>query len=140
MSPPARPGALKRWLLVTLGAVFTALGLIGAFLPVLPTTPFLLLASACFAGSSPALHQRLLANRVFGPYLEQWEHDHTVPRAAKRKAYGLVIVTFALSIWLVHTGLLRLVLVGVGLALLAFLAWLPTTESRNAIPPGDDPT
>lgn len=125
---PAGSG-LVRVLLRALGVLFTALGGAGAFLPILPTTPFLLLAAACFARSSPAFHRRLLANRVFGPYLAQWQRDHSVPRDAKRKAYGLVVVTFALSIALVGTAWVRVVLAGVGLALLAFLAWLPTTRS-----------
>lgn len=131
--PPAGPQAgppsagVARWLLLAAGLFCTALGTLGAFLPVLPTTPFLLLAAACFVRSSPSLHRRLLANRVFGPYLAQWQHDHTVPAAAKRKAYGLVVVTFALSIAAVDTSALRWTLGGVGVLLLGFLAWLPTT-------------
>ena len=123
---PVKTG-LARWFLLVLGLLFTALGAVGAFLPVLPTTPFLLLAGACFVRSSPAFHRRLLANRVFGPYLAQWQRDHTVPREAKRKAYGLVIVTFALSIVLVDVTWLRGVLAGLGIALIGFLAWLPST-------------
>ena len=132
---PDRPAAkgFARWCLLALGVVFTALGAVGAFLPVLPTTPFLLLAAACFVRSSPAFHRRLLENRVFGPYLAQWQRDHTVPREAKRKAYGLVIATFALSIALVEGTRLRLALAGIGAALIAFLAWLPTTA------PDDEP-
>jgi uncharacterized membrane protein YbaN (DUF454 family) len=119
---------LARWCLLVLGLLFTALGTAGAFLPVLPTTPFLLLALACFKRSSPAFHRRLLANRLFGPYLAQWKHDRTVPREAKRKAYGLVVVTFALSIGLVDTTWLRGTLAGIGIALIGLLAWLPTAR------------
>lgn len=122
--PLSGPG---RWLLLTLGLLLTSLAAAGAFLPVLPTTPFLLLAAACFMRSSPALHQRLLENRVFGPYIAQWQHDHTIPRAAKRKAYGLATVTFAVSIALVESTGLRVMLACIGVALIAFLAWLPTT-------------
>ena len=81
---------LARSCLLALGFLFLALAVVGAFLPVLPTTPFLLVAAACFARSSPAFHRRLLANRVFGPYLVQWQHDHSVPREAKRKAYEVL--------------------------------------------------
>ncbi len=124
---------LARWCLLVLGLLFTALGVVGAFLPVLPTTPFLLVAGACFARSSPAFHRRLLANRVFGPYIAQWEHDRTAPREAKRKAYGVVVVTFALSIGLVDATWLRGMLAGVGVALIGFLAWLPTTARDDEI-------
>jgi uncharacterized membrane protein YbaN (DUF454 family) len=122
-----------RWLLLVLGILFTGLAAAGAFLPLLPTTPFLLLAGACFVRSSPALHQRLLANRAFGPYLAQWQHDRSIPRSAKRKAYVLVVVTFAVSIALVGPLWLRLVLVSLMVVLIAFLAWLPTTHE-----PGSD--
>jgi uncharacterized membrane protein YbaN (DUF454 family) len=121
----ARPG-LVRGLLIAAGGLCTALGLVGAFLPILPTTPFLLLASACFARSSPRFHRRLLASPVFGPYLTQWRRERTIPPEAKRKAYGLVVVTFGLSIHLVDRAGLRVLLALLGLALLAFLAWLPT--------------
>ena len=109
------------------GSLLTALAAVGAFLPVLPTTPFLLLAAMCFARSSPALHRRLLANRVFGPHIAQWEHDHTVPPEAKLKAYGLVVVSFAISIALVEAWWLRGVLLSIGAGLLVFLARLPTS-------------
>ena len=128
---------LARWCLLLLGLLFTALGAVGAFLPVLPTTPFMLLAAACFVRSSPALHQRLLANRVFGPFISQWQRDRTVPREAKRKAYGLVIVAFALSIALVDATWLRGTLGAVGIALISIVAWLPTTPRGHDI--GCDP-
>jgi len=121
-------GGPLRWLLFVLGILLTALAMVGAFLPVLPTTPFLLVAAACFVRSSPRFHRRLLENRAFGPYLVQWERDHTVPRAAKRKAYGLAVVTFALSIWWVEHTWLRVLLAVLGAALIVFLVWLPTTR------------
>ena len=127
--PPAREPATgaKRWFLLGAGTLSTGLALFGAFLPILPTTPFLLLAMACFVRSSPELNRRLLANRAFGPYLAQWQHDHTVPRSAKRKAYGLVVVSLGLSIWFVDVGWVRLTLGFVGLGLLVFLSRLRTT-------------
>ncbi len=123
---PAR-GGLSRACFFAAGIALTAVAAVGAFLPVLPTTPFLLLAAPCFVRSSPAFHRRLLESRVFGPYLRQWEHDHTVPREAKRKAYGLVALTFGVSIYLVDATWLRATLAALGIGLLLFLAWLPTT-------------
>ncbi|MCB9914953.1 MAG: YbaN family protein [Planctomycetes bacterium] len=128
MSPDHAPlRGPARWLLFAAGLACVALAALGAFLPVLPTTPFLLVAAMCFVRTSPSLHRKLLANRVFGPYLAQWQHDHTIPRAAKRKAYGLVVASFALSIALVHASWLRWTLAGLGAALLVFLRCLPTT-------------
>lgn len=138
MPPPTHPpkpplAGPARWLLLALGVLLTALATLGAFLPVLPTTPFLLLAAACFVRTSPALHQRLLENRIFGPYIAQWQHDHTIPRAAKRKAYGLAAMTFTLSILAVDSTRLRILLACIGLALMAFLAWLPTTPLEEEL-------
>jgi uncharacterized membrane protein YbaN (DUF454 family) len=129
---PPRKGLL-RWLLLVLGVLFTGLAAVGALLPVLPTTPFLLLAAACFMRSSPKFHRRLLANRMFGPYLAQWQHDHTVPRAAKRRAFGMVIVTFSISIYLVELTWLRWTLAGFAVALIGFLAWLPATVNGGSV-------
>ncbi len=121
-----------RWVLCAAGLASAALALIGAFLPVLPTTPFLILAAACFVRSSPRFHQRLLANRTFGPYLSQWQRDHTVPPDAKRKAYAMVLLSFAVSIWLIELTWLRYTLVAIGLTLIAFLTRLPTTTFEGA--------
>jgi len=119
---------LARWAFLSLGLLLTAVAVVGAFLPVLPTTPFLLLAAPCFLRSSPRLHRRLLNSKLLGPYLEQWARDHTVPRAAKRKAYGLVTAAFAISIAVVDASWLRLTLAGLGLALLLLIYKLPTTR------------
>ena len=121
------PRALRP-LFHVLGLAFTALALAGALLPVLPTTPFLLVAAWCFTRSSPAFLRRLLAMPVFGPYLQQWRSQRSIPPAAKRRAYLLVVLSFGFSVWAVEGALLRAGLVVGGLVLLAFLGRLPTAE------------
>jgi len=132
-----RDAGSARWCLLLLGLLFVALGAVGAVLPVLPTMPFLLLAAACFVRSSPEFHQRRLANRVFGPSSSQWQSDRTVPRDAKREACGVVVVTLALSIALVGSTWLRAALGAVGIALISFLARIPTP--RRGRETGRDP-
>lgn len=134
---PACSG-LARWLLFTIGLLSMGLAAAGAFLPVLPTTPFVIVAAACFVRSSPRFHRRLLANRVFGPYIGQWQHDHTIPRDAKRKAYGLVVVSFGISILLIDVLWLRVTLVALGLGLVLLLVWLPTTPVEEEPGPPSD--
>tara|TARA_R110002072_G_scaffold52316_5_gene139530 strand:+ start:6206 stop:6658 length:453 start_codon:yes stop_codon:yes gene_type:complete len=129
---PVTRSRLRRALLLTAGLASVGLGMLGAFLPILPTTPFLILGAACLARSSPTWHRRLLANRVVGPYLAQWNRDHTVPRRAKRKAYVLVVVTFAVSVYWVDQVWMRWVLVVVGGLLLLFLTRLRTTHETAA--------
>jgi len=66
-----------------LGFAFLAAGALGIFLPLLPTTPFVLLATACFARSSPRWHRWVLANRTFGPMVRNWEERRCVSRRVK---------------------------------------------------------
>lgn len=123
MNPaPGRPAPspLVRGLLTAAGFVCVGLGLLGIFLPLLPTTPFLLLAAACFARSSPRFHAWLLANRTFGPLIHQWEKNRTISRKTKWSAIVLMIATLGVSIAFLGTtvwikGLL--VLLGLGLAI-----------------------
>lgn len=63
--------------------MFLTLALAGVFLPILPTTPFVLVAAACFARSSPKWHQWLLGNRSFGPMIRRWEEQRCVSRRIK---------------------------------------------------------
>jgi len=82
-APRSALPALRRGLLVAAGALCVALGVVGAVVPLLPTTVFLLLASACFVRSSHRLHRWLLENRVFGKYLRHYRNGAGMPPAAK---------------------------------------------------------
>lgn len=89
----------RRWLSIVLGLFFVALAAAGVFLPVLPTTPFLILASACFVRSSPRLNAWLLRSRLFGPMLRQWQEHRRVHRRVKYGAAGVLLLAVALSAW-----------------------------------------
>ncbi|MGI6855214.1 YbaN family protein [Mesorhizobium sp. 1B3] len=75
-----------RAIYLALGLFFVALGFVGAFLPVLPTTPFLILAAACFARSSRRLENWLLEHPRFGPLLRDWRLRGAIPKKAKLAA------------------------------------------------------
>jgi uncharacterized membrane protein YbaN (DUF454 family) len=85
-----------RWLFLALGLAFVAIGFVGLFLPVLPTTPFLILAAACFARSSPKLERWLLHHRRFGPGLRQWRERGAIPREAKLLSLAGMAAGFAI--------------------------------------------
>ena len=120
---------IKKYLLLIFGLLFVTLGILGAILPILPTTPFLLLALACFANSSPRFHQMLLNNRWFGAALRQWEENRSITRASKLKAMILIVLTFTLSIVILHGKLqLQLGLLTMGSILLTFMWRLKEAE------------
>ena len=89
---------LMRPLLLAAGWTALALGIIGVAVPLLPTTPFLLLAAACFARSSRRAHDWLLSNRWFGGPLRQWEARRTVTPGVKRRALVFSSLAFLVSI------------------------------------------
>ncbi len=123
---------IKKYLLTLFGLLSLTLGIIGAVLPILPTTPFLILALACFANSSPRFHKMLLNNRWFGSALQQWEESRSITRTSKLKAMILVVLTFSLSIGILHGKLqLQIGLLVVGSILLAFMWRL---KEAKAIP------
>lgn len=86
---------LMRAVFLVLGIGFVALGFIGAFLPVLPTTPFLILAAACFTRSSPRLENWLLQHPRFGSLLRGWRERGAIPVKAKLMALGGMAIGFA---------------------------------------------
>ena len=113
---------LSNHLLIVFGWFFVLLGIIGVILPILPTTPFLIVALALFAKSSPRFHQMLLTNNWFGPALKQWEDKKTVSPQIKRKASILIVMTFSISIALTYNKIeLQLLLVGIAVILLFFI-------------------
>ncbi len=98
------------------------LGIVGVYLPLLPTTPFLILASFFFARSSPALHQWLLNQPVIGKYLLAWEKERAIPRRAKYLATMMIVIAVASSIVVGKLALLSSVtLASVCLAVLLYI-------------------
>ncbi len=113
---------LTNHVLIMFGWLFVALGLIGVLLPILPTTPFMIIAAALFAKSSPRFHQILLNNSWFGEILKDWEERGVLSRRIKYRATILVAITFTISIALLYEHLgLQLMLVAIALILLFFL-------------------
>ncbi|MEX0343451.1 MAG: YbaN family protein [Rhizobiaceae bacterium] len=79
------------------GFLAVGLGVAGVFLPLLPTTPFLLLAAFAFARSSPRLHDRLVNHRKFGPVIENWRQHGAISRRAKFAAVAAMIAAVVIS-------------------------------------------
>ena len=91
----------RRWrerALIAAGFLFVAIAAAGAVLPLLPTTPFLIVAAGCFARSSPAHGRWLIEHRVFGQFLRDWQETRSIPRRAKLGAVTMIAGTGALSL------------------------------------------
>lgn len=116
-------------LLKALGFMFVGLGLAGVFLPLLPTTPFLLLAAGCFARSSPAFHDWLLTHRLLGPYIRDWERDRSIPLTAKVTAVSLMAASLS---WMVFASNAPAIAVWMAGALLSCVAaWIITRPTSK---------
>ena len=96
MKGALRESARAIWIVV--GIVALALGAIGVFLPLLPTTPFILLAAFAFANSNERLHNWLLEHNIFGPLVANWRHHGAISRGAKVAGVLSMIAVVALSI------------------------------------------
>jgi uncharacterized membrane protein YbaN (DUF454 family) len=126
----ARPhdSRLVRVVCLTAGFAALALGLAGVLLPVLPTTPFILLAAACFARSSVRFHDYLLQHRIAGPIIREWQEYRAMPRRAKRWTYLLMLLSFGTSILLMDSPWHRAMLAALG-GVLAYFIWrIPVRE------------
>jgi len=121
-SEPRRPHAAIRAGWLALGGVFVLLGVIGAFLPLMPTTIFLILAAACFGRSSPRLEAWLLDHPRFGSTLRAWRSEGAIPRRAK--AFACVGMTIGFVLFLITAHPHRLLAVAVALAFIAVAAWI----------------
>lgn len=80
-----------RWLYLSAGWGALGFGVLGIFLPVLPTTPLVLLAAWCFSRSSERLHRWLLEHPSFGPLVREWETHRVIPLSAKVLATAMVV-------------------------------------------------
>lgn len=88
-----------RWIYLSLGWLALGLGIAGIFLPLLPTTPFLLLAAFAFSRGSPRLHAWLLGHRHFGPVIRDWQERRAIPLRAKLLATVLMLPLFAKALF-----------------------------------------
>ncbi len=121
---------IVRWLFVAAGMLSLVIGLIGIFLPILPTTPFLLLTAFCYARGSERFYIWLLTNRYFGEYIRAWRNNEGVPRAVK--IYALVVLWYVLGItafFFIPLWPVRILFLLVGVGVTIYIVQLPTRRS-----------
>ena len=88
----------RRWLFLVAGFLLVGLATLGIFLPLLPTTPLLLLAATCFANSSEKWHRWLTEHNIFGPIIRNWHEHRCIPLRAKIVAVASILVFGTYSI------------------------------------------
>ena len=119
------------------GFLFVALGIIGALLPVMPTTIFLILAAGCFARSSPRLEAWLLDHPRFGPTLRAWRANGAIGPRAKAMACTGITVGYGMFLWGARPGLLLAAVVAAGMGACALYILTRPSAAPAAVPHAD---
>lgn len=97
-----------------MGLLFVAIGAAGAVLPLLPVTPFMILAAFCFSRSSPRLHAWLINSRLFGPGLRRWDESRCISRQTRNLALAMLVLVGGSSVlFFIEPDWLRLTGVGI---------------------------
>ena len=117
-----------RSLLILIGWIAVILGVIGLFLPVLPTTPFLILAASCFAKSSDRFYSWLLNSPLLGTIIKDWRTHRSVDPRIKRWAICVVTFTFGVSIYVVP---LTPIKIGLALIMAICLSFIWRLKARK---------
>ncbi|MCW8833243.1 MAG: YbaN family protein [Colwellia sp.] len=110
------------------GIFCVGLAILGAMLPILPTTVFLIMATGCFAKSSPSMQRKLLNNKTFGPLIHEWQQHRSIPRKAKRVALLMIILSVVWSGYLLQDIMLTLLVVALVIGPFVFLWRLPVSK------------
>ena len=124
-----------RVLVFIVGWISLVLGCIGILLPLLPTTPFILLSAFCFSRSSERLHQWLTTHPTMGPFIQDWQRHGSICKSAKVKATVLIIATFAITFAVVNVGLLvKGIIACIGIGVISFIWTRPLPPSEQVLP------
>ena len=128
----ARKESVRKILLVTAGTICVALATLGIFLPLLPTTPFLLLAVACYTRSSDRLNNWLINHRWFGPYIRNYREHRAATLGFKIVSLTFLWATMAYTILaVVHHWALHILLIAVAIGVTIHLARLTTATPEK---------
>ncbi|WP_017903317.1 YbaN family protein [Pseudomonas asplenii] len=131
MRPTGNRSPLLRYALLAIGWLSVALGVLGIFLPVLPTTPFLLLATACFARSSPRFYRWLVEHPRLGPWIRDYLDGNGIPLKGKVYAIGLMWLSIGFSCYLVPLFWARLFMLTSAVLVSVYILRQKTLEPRR---------
>ena len=124
--------AFAKKILVLIGFASLFLGIIGIAVPLLPTTPFLLLSAACFLRGSDRLYQWLMNNRLFGSYIRNYQEHKAIPLKAKILAISLLWITILYSIiFILESVYIRILLVAIAVAVTLHILHYKTLDKNQ---------
>lgn len=125
---PYSSHCMLRYLLIGAGWCCVTLGILGIFLPLLPTTIFLLMATWCFARSSERFHHWLISHAKLGPILRSWQNNTGITPAIRNRALAMLWLSLLVSMAIVTTWWLVLLLSVIGCGVSIYLLRLPLVE------------
>lgn len=123
---------IVKWILIASGTIFLVIGIIGIFLPILPTTPFLLLAAACYARSSEKFYIWLIKNKVFGSYIKNYREGKGIPLKVKIIAIIFLWITIMVSTLLfIDVFWIRILLILIAVGVTIHILTIKTKKLRR---------
>ena len=121
----------KKSFYVIVGTICVALGAIGIFLPILPTTPFLLLAAACYCRGSERMLKWLVNNKYFGSYIKNYREGKGISAKNKTIAITTLWITIFLSIFFIRILIMQITLLIIATAVTIYLLRMPTLKKQT---------
>lgn len=123
---------VKRAAFILAGFVFLAIGAIGVFIPILPTTPFILLSAACFYKSSERMHHWVTNNKLFGDYIRNYREGKGITLRAKMLTITLILISTAYSaIYMLNNIIHQIILVTIIAIVIIHILKLPTYRQQS---------
>ena len=120
--------SVSKYFLIIAGGFSLILGVIGIIVPLLPTTPFILLSAACFAKSSPKFHQWLLNHAWFGPLINNYQNGQGIPQKLKIRIIIFIWITLSISMLVIGHLWICLMMTALGLGLTVYLWKMPAAK------------
>ncbi|MCL2818231.1 MAG: YbaN family protein [Actinomycetia bacterium] len=119
---------MRKYLFIAAGFIFLLIGVIGAFLPVLPTTPFVLLAGLCFAKSSPALYERLKRMPKIGEFIRHYSDKTHVSTKTRVQTIIFLWAGLLISMWFIKNTIINVILALIGIAVTIHLVTIKAAQ------------
>ena len=124
---------IKKSILIILGTLSLGVGIVGIFLPLLPTTPLLLITAYCYLNSSEKLYKKLIHSKKLGPYIKDYMENKAVTKKVKKTAIAILWISLVISIVLIENIYVRVFLASLGLGVSIYIISLKTMQQNDNV-------